>query len=359
MTPLFKRLELHVWRFQEHIPIMSGLEPLAALGLACNIFQLIEVGRDTIKLAKGIYRSSAPSIDKALQDNAVILDNISREVRTAQRPTRPSKLEQQLLDTAERCSRAAGDLEEEVRFLLGNAKQNQLASTLKAVAKTTWRKRRLDRLKESLENAEKLMNTTLLAQIWSRTGASQLELSNVEDNLRNFILEYQSGTRDIKQLVSSESLRTREHISTSSKAIFQAIGGIQKTLNSLAFEADVQVDQARRERLLQSLKFPGFNERRNQVSEAYERTFQWIFMGDDGPTQSDPTGSDWEDSDWEDSDLEDIDLADPPEASWDLFSNWLSSTAPVYWISGKPGSGKTTLVKYGFDNLSFLLAPRK
>lgn len=69
-------------------------------------------------------------------------------------------------------------------------------------------------------------------------------------------------------------------------------------------------------------------------------------MGDDGPTQSDPTGSDWEDSDWEDSDLEDIDLADPSEASWDLFSNWLSSTAPVYWISGKPGSGKTTLVKY-------------
>lgn len=117
-------------------------------------------------------------------------------------------------------------------------------------------------------------------------------------------------------------------------------------MNSLALEADVQVDQARRERLLRSLKFLGFNERRNQVSDAYEETFQWIFMGDDGPTQEDPTGSDLEDSDWEDPDLEDIDLADPSEASWDLFSNWLSSTTPVYWISGKPGSGKTTLVKY-------------
>lgn len=145
---------------------MSGLEPLAALGLACNILQLIEVGCDTVKLAKGIYQSSTPSIDKALQDNSVVLDNISREVKAAQRPTRPSKLEQQLLDTAERCSRAAGDLEEEVRFLLQNAKQNQLASTLKVVAKTTWRKRRLDRLKEALETAEKLMNKTLLAQIW-------------------------------------------------------------------------------------------------------------------------------------------------------------------------------------------------
>lgn len=145
---------------------MSGLEPLAALGLACNIFQLIEVGRDTIKLAKAIYQSSTPSIDKELEENAIVLDNISREVKSAQRPTRPSKLEQQLLVTAERCSSAARDLEEEVRFLLGNAKQNQLASTLKAVAKTTWRKRRLDRLKKSLEEAENLMKTTLLAQIW-------------------------------------------------------------------------------------------------------------------------------------------------------------------------------------------------
>lgn len=145
---------------------MSGLEPLAALGLACNIFQLIEVGRDTINLAKGIYQSSTPCIDKALQDNAVVLDNISREVKATQRPTRPSKLEQQLLVTAEKCSSAARDLEEEVRFLLGNAKQNQLASALKVVAKTTWRKRRLDRLKEGLESAEKLMKTTLLAQIW-------------------------------------------------------------------------------------------------------------------------------------------------------------------------------------------------
>lgn len=145
---------------------MSGLEPLAALGLACNIFQLIEVGRDTIKLAKDIYRSSTPSIDKVLEENAIVLDNISREVKSSQRPTRPSKLEEQLLVTADRCSSAARDLEEEVGFLLGNAKSNQLASTLKAVAKTTWRMRRLDRLKKVLERAENLMQTTLLAQIW-------------------------------------------------------------------------------------------------------------------------------------------------------------------------------------------------
>lgn len=188
--------------------------------------------------------------------------------------------------------------------------------------------------------------TELISISRSRTRATELDLNNVQDTLRTFILEYQSGSRDIKQLVSSESLKAREHILASSKETFQALGGIQKTLNSLTLEADVQVDQARRERLLQSLKFPGFNERRNQISEAHESTFNWIFVGDDGPSQEDSTESDLDDSDWEESDLEDVDLADPSEASWDLFSNWLSSTEGIYWISGKPGSGKTTLVKF-------------
>lgn len=143
---------------------------------------------------------------------------------------------------------------------------------------------------------------------------------------------------------------TREHISASSKVTLEAIDGVRKQLNRLNIEADVHIDQAKRERLLRSLKFPAFNDRRNQVSKAHGRTFEWIFVGDDGPSQEDLSGSDLEESDWEDSDLDDIDLADPSEASWDLFSNWLRSTADIYWISGKPASGKTTLVKYVLDH---------
>lgn len=184
----------------------------------------------------------------------------------------------------------------------------------------------------------------------SRTHAAELDLSNVKHDLRAFIQEYKDGSRDIKQLISSECLMTRKHVSTSSKETIEAIDGVQKQVTRLTIKADVHIDQAKRERLLRSLKFPAFNDRRNQVSEAHENTFEWIFLGDDGPSQEDLSGSDLEDSDWEDSDLEDLDLADPSEASWDLFSNWLSSTADIYWISGKPGSGKTTLVKYILDH---------
>lgn len=32
--------------------------------------------------------------------------------------------------------------------------------------------------------------------------------------------------------------------------------------------------------------------------------------------------------------------------SWDNFQEWLLSESNTYWISGKPGSGKSTLVKF-------------
>lgn len=143
---------------------MSGLEPLAALGLACNVLQLVEIGHETINLIKTVYRGVSP--DVTLDQNAAILGSILDEIKTCKRPAKCPKHEQQLLVAAERCSTAARDLREEIQFLVGNAKQGSLASTLKVVTKTNWRRRRLERLRESLDSTEKLMQTGLLARIW-------------------------------------------------------------------------------------------------------------------------------------------------------------------------------------------------
>lgn len=142
---------------------MSGLEPIAALGLACNILQLVELGCKTIDRIKSIYQGRNP--DKELDDNAAALAILSDEVKKHTGPG-SKKYEKVLLESAQKCSTAAQDLREEVRFILGNAKQGSLASALKVASKVTWRKRRLDRLKGSLEQAEKQMQSGLLTQIW-------------------------------------------------------------------------------------------------------------------------------------------------------------------------------------------------
>lgn len=353
---------------------MSGLEPLAALSLACNVLQLVEVGRQTIDLIKTVYRGGTP--DDSLDRNAAVLGSISHEVKTCKRPANCPKYEQQLLVAAERCSTAARDLREEIQFLVGNAKQGCLASTLRVVAKTNWRRRRLERLKENLDSTEKLMQTGLLTRIWwvhsqnyaiiialliqsrsvnvsarldflqlmksreksrSSTSTAELELKELKGDLRSFIEQFQKGHRKTKELVLQEGLEIRKHVSSVSTKTIDSLGKVHQSLDSLVFQAS----QARRDRLLQSLKFPGLNERRNQVGEAYKDTGRWIFAGDgdevdgiDDPAKSkEPKETRYTGHD------------DISRIKWDSFSNWLRSTDIFYWISGKPGSGKTTLVK--------------
>lgn len=69
--------------------------------------------------------------------------------------------------------------------------------------------------------------------------------------------------------------------------------------------------------ILESLAFEAQTERYEGVAEAHEHTFQWIF-----------------------------EKTLPEDANWDNFVDWLERGDGLYWINGKAGSGKSTLMKY-------------
>jgi len=75
------------------------------------------------------------------------------------------------------------------------------------------------------------------------------------------------------------------------------------------------ITRAQIDHLIDSLKDRDANLRRNQVVESFDGTFQWIF---------------------------DDDIKRP----WDSFMEWLKSDSDLYWIVGKAGSGKSTLMKF-------------
>lgn len=142
---------------------MSGLEPVAALGLVCNILQLVDLGRKTVDCIKTVYQEG--ELDKSLEQNAVVLEKLTKEVKKDSRPGN-RKYEAVLLQSAASCSTAARDLQEELRFLFGNAKRGNFASAVKIAATVKWRQRRLERLGRNLDTEEKRLQTGLLAQVW-------------------------------------------------------------------------------------------------------------------------------------------------------------------------------------------------
>ena len=80
-------------------------------------------------------------------------------------------------------------------------------------------------------------------------------------------------------------------------------------------------EKAVRQQFIDSLLFPEISNREDRIEAAHEETFQWIF--DDPETEAKP---------------------------WDSFVDWLKSDSDTYWINGKAGSGKSTLMKFICQN---------
>jgi hypothetical protein len=76
--------------------------------------------------------------------------------------------------------------------------------------------------------------------------------------------------------------------------------------------------------ILSSLRFPTISHREEAICETHQRTCSWIFEA--SPERS---------------------LHTRP---WSNFVEWLQNDGNVYWVNGKAGSGKSTLMKYIYQN---------
>ncbi|KAF4982768.1 hypothetical protein FZEAL_1669 [Fusarium zealandicum] len=75
--------------------------------------------------------------------------------------------------------------------------------------------------------------------------------------------------------------------------------------------------------ILESLSYKSMHDRENEVAQAHAQTLEWIF--------------------------DDSAITQPLQNAFrDSFSTWLKTTrlGPIYWITGKPGSGKSTLMRF-------------
>lgn len=142
---------------------MSGLEPLAALALACNILQLVELGQKTIKCIEKAYQGQTPH--KELKDNATDLERLTNEMRKGKAPGE-DEYDKILRLSVDRCSTAASELQRELDLVFRSVKPGSFRSAMKVTWAALRRQHRLDKLKQNLDMEENQMRTRLLVQIW-------------------------------------------------------------------------------------------------------------------------------------------------------------------------------------------------
>jgi hypothetical protein len=102
---------------------------------------------------------------------------------------------------------------------------------------------------------------------------------------------------------------------------------LEKFSNTLITSIDKDLERRFARMILARLYFQDFSDRFENIAKAHESTFRWMF--EDNPEWREP-------------------------GEWDSFPDWLASTegSNMYWVTGKPGSGKSTLMKYLFNHES-------
>lgn len=185
-----------------------------------------------------------------------------------------------------------------------------------------WEEGKIEVLAQRLDRFRDQINTALLVFLRS-------DLAAVEDTLKHHVLymreTQQWQMRFMETLLSSESNFQKE----------------DRLSVQLSSGSNDQRSRDLRMELIEMLKYANMDDRVDRVPAAYATTYEWIFDDIQPSSPSENTGT---------SGVQKCGItasgSSKPLHRWSSYTQWLQNDGPLYWITGKPGSGKSTLMKY-------------
>ncbi|KAM7193801.1 hypothetical protein V8F33_007590, partial [Rhypophila sp. PSN 637] len=270
---------------------------------------------------------SAASLANSMSNLTAIIEDIKTAVDSTSPSLSPN--DKRMLEIAQDCKKAALDLQDEVNKYLGavsSAKGRRIKSFWVAFeSRARSRAKLVDKLEKRLQTHQNTLETELLVKICSKADAARLcqqdEFKKLDDTSRDFVKRFSDGETRVAALLVQHSESVKVHVTKETTAVKDHDSSLRQDM------------EKKRERLVKSLKYPTMNDRRNQIVDPHAKTFKWIFTGPLVAHSDTDTDSD----SWEEA--------------RGRFSAWLRDpTQPLFWVTGKPGSGKSTLVKFLVDD---------
>ncbi|KAI8630606.1 hypothetical protein F5Y19DRAFT_51824 [Xylariaceae sp. FL1651] len=177
-----------------------------------------------------------------------------------------------------------------------------------------------------------------------RAFCKKREVEKLRDSLKD-------DERTLRQMISEKLLPSIDHLSVQQSKEFTSLNAIgQKLINGQVEQRKTQeynnltltgkLDDVHhdvqygfnnvqrtwaRESLLERLFFPEIDRRQSEIRDPAPRTLNWLFESDSG------------------KESRGCNIIHP---KWSNFGRWLREDTSTYWISGKPGSGKSTLMAH-------------
>ncbi|KAJ3543630.1 hypothetical protein NM208_g3473 [Fusarium decemcellulare] len=297
------------------------MDPLTAVSLASNIISFIDFSAKVISGAVEIHATFSGDSAGLTEENRSTLAVVTemRHLASKLQPPGQSQLtgnEKALCALAKECE----DLSQKIIGLIEKARSKggkSRLSSLKAACRSRWHDGKRQELLNRLSDCRDQLGLHL----------NYISSVEVKSRLDNIISSARKDTSKLEYLYSQAD-ECRKGVTISSLSI-TAKSQIQSLLDISAHASDLIIQH----RILANLSFPDMHRRYDEVPEAHSKTLQWIF-GDDADGI--------------------LDVATDPEkhAARDTILTWLSSGNDIFHVSGKLGSGKSTLMKFLYEHES-------
>ncbi|KAJ2974990.1 hypothetical protein NUW58_g8485 [Xylaria curta] len=308
------------------------MESLVALGLASNIVQFIDFAGSLISNAKAVYKSTSHASPSSITLRDVIGD-LARLSGAIILPD--SQEDEQLKRLAQRAKEIANDLLTLLNDLQVRGRKTKWKSFLVA-AKEVRSQETIASMTGTIAGLQTEMTLHLQVQIKSDIASLSKRIQDLQDTsnmlridrtkelekLRTDLLgafdTINTASRHhvghdqghVKYLISDLERLTLSDIHTISQRLpdyTSKISAVSQGVGSITAHQDI----------INAFHFENFATRRQQVSKAHANTFEWIFRG-----------------------------VLPNKTARIGFPDWLLNGNGIFWICGKAGSGKSTLMKF-------------
>ncbi|KAH8810758.1 hypothetical protein F5884DRAFT_780304 [Xylogone sp. PMI_703] len=316
------------------------MDPLSALSVAAAVIQFVDFTGRLFSDTYEVYTS--PSGQKAeLVQLSVLSNDIAElagqvdEKSTALCQRRNiTNSESQLIRLCDACKRVNTDLQNALDLLKARdtkesgSKTTKVGKSFNIALSGIWSHKKVKQMSHDLANIRQQIMAAILVCLWDESKRSQerdVHFSKQMDGMM-VILNQLNTARD--ELLSREIIQTiNAPQNLVRKELIQMLWdpGWDKTIalamptpgNTIAKESETLL----KKRIVDSLKFEKIEAREETIADVYHTTCQWIFQ--DHPTEVEGT------------------------SLWSSYPTWLrTDSGQIYWITGKPGSGKSTLMKF-------------
>ncbi|KAI7481384.1 hypothetical protein KC357_g3797 [Hortaea werneckii] len=282
------------------------MEAVAALGVAAASVQFLDFALQALALCRQIRDDAqgATATNKELESYSRSLKDLPKELKSGQADNACGRRNKAVAQAFIAKTEELLILLEKVR----KAGSNSRTAAAKTLFRSLKERREIEKLQNELKEKQALLDSALIQDIQCR-----FDLGTVKQD-ENFTSLKQSVQALVNRLQDQNAVAQQNQDKTQDKLTNLARES-QELRATTGFDT-LKISDAK-EQLLRSLFYPEHAARREMVRPPWSDTFDWVF----------------------DETLEST-------TYWSSFPAWLKSGSSLYWITGKPASGKSTLMAH-------------